>query len=331
MPDASPTNLLKSALPAWSDLRTMAQALPRGWWIASAGLGLLFFGPLRELLGYSLHSDLHSHAPLMPLVAVYLIWINRHGLPTKETDRPRRWLAAFPFLGAAGVWATLMALRASGADLAQVDRLAFSTGAFLLAWLGITAVFIGPLTLRRVTFPLGLLVFSVPLPTPVVNQVESWLQHGSADVSYAMLRAAGTPVQRQDLVLHLPGISLEVAPECSGIHSSLALLICSLVAGALLLNRPWQRVVLAVAVIPLAFLRNGLRIFVIADLCVEHGPHMIHSFIHRSGGPIFFALSLIPFGLLLWALTRANRSSNPSHESGSPPPETGPAASKSAA
>jgi len=51
-------------------------------------------------------------------------------------------------------------------------------------------------------------------------------------------------------------------------------------------------------------LRNGFRILVISWLCVEIGPHMIESFIHHRGGPIFFGLSLIPLFAILWFLRR---------------------------
>jgi len=61
---------------------------------------------------------------------------------------------------------------------------------------------------------------------------------------------------------------------------------------------------LIVAVIPLGILRNGFRIMVIGWLCVRFGPGMINTPIHHQGGPLFFALSLIPFGVLLWLLRR---------------------------
>jgi exosortase/archaeosortase family protein len=76
-------------------------------------------------------------------------------------------------------------------------------------------------------------------------------------------------------------------------------LITSLLAGYLFLRRTSLRVILALSIVPLAILRNGFRIFVIGELCVHISPTMIDSFIHRKGGPIFFALSLIPFFLLL--------------------------------
>ncbi|PYL65541.1 MAG: hypothetical protein DMF20_08545 [Verrucomicrobia bacterium] len=61
----------------------------------------------------------------------------------------------------------------------------------------------------------------------------------------------------------------------------------------------WRRIVLVAFIIPLGILRNGFRILVIAVLCVNVGPQMIHSVIHRRGGPLFFALSLVPLLLLL--------------------------------
>jgi exosortase/archaeosortase family protein len=54
-------------------------------------------------------------------------------------------------------------------------------------------------------------------------------------------------------------------------------------------------------------LRNGFRIFTIGELCVHIGPEMIDSPIHHKGGPLFFALSLIPFFILLTWLHRSER------------------------
>ena len=59
-------------------------------------------------------------------------------------------------------------------------------------------------------------------------------------------------------------------------------------------------------IIPLAILRNGFRILVIGLLCVNIGPQMIHSLIHRRSGPVFFVLSLIPFLLVLWLLRKGD-------------------------
>jgi exosortase/archaeosortase family protein len=114
----------------------------------------------------------------------------------------------------------------------------------------------------------------------------------------------------------LPGIVIQVAQECSGIRSSLVLFITSLLASYLFLKSPWRRAVLVSLVIPLAILRNGFRILVIGLLCVYVGPQMINSVIHHRGGPLFFALSLIPLFLLLWWLRKGKRSEAKCQRSG---------------
>jgi exosortase/archaeosortase family protein len=115
---------------------------------------------------------------------------------------------------------------------------------------------------------------------------------------------AGTTLVRHGTVFELPGIVLAVAQECSGIRSSWVLFITSLLASHLFLNTPWRKFVLVAFVIPLGILRNGFRIMVIGLLCIHVGPHMIDSVIHRRGGPVFFALSLVPLFLLAWWLRR---------------------------
>ncbi len=187
------------------------------------------------------------------------------------------------------------------------------TGAFVLFVIGLGFALLGRNSLRAAAFPLGFLVFLVPFPIPVLDAIETFLQHGSADVAQAIFTLAGTPFLRDDLVFRLPGISIEVAPQCSGIHSTLVLVITSVLAAHLFLRSNTKRTILAVAVVPLALLRNGVRVFTIGQLCVSIGPEMINSAIHRRGGPVFFAASLIPLFLLLWVFARSERKA--AHES----------------
>ena len=72
----------------------------------------------------------------------------------------------------------------------------------------------------------------------------------SADVSAWLFRMTGTPLLRDGTVLALPGIVLQVAQECSGIHSSWVLFITSLVASHLFLKSPWRRLILVAFVHP---------------------------------------------------------------------------------
>jgi len=94
-------------------------------------------------------------------------------------------------------------------------------------------------------------------------------------------------------------MSFEATQGCSTLDSNLILLAASLLVGSFYLRSPWKRVLLTLFVIPLAIFTNGFRLFTIMELCVQMGAHAIDSPIHRYGGPIFFALSLIAFLLFL--------------------------------
>jgi len=158
--------------------------------------------------------------------------------------------------------------------------------------------------MKAAAFPIGFLVFFIPMPERVASGLEDFLTAGSVEVADWFFRLSGTPVYREGPVLQIPGISLEVARECSGIRSTLVLFITSVLASRVILRSPWRRAALVAAVVPLGLLRNGLRILVIGLLCVHEGSHMIDSAIHRKGGPLFFAVSLLPLFFLAWWLRR---------------------------
>ena len=270
-----------------------------GLWLVGVLLGAAFGRPLWSLLQYAAGNSLHSHVLLVPFISAYLIYLQRGRLPKSYRSSP--------------VCGTLM-LVVGLAALSLVWRMQpeFSRGDFLsgvafsFVTLLISSAFfiLGRVWMWVVCFPIAFLYFLVPLPDAAVHWLETLLKFGSAEAAGLFFSLSGIPVLRDDLVFQLPGITLEVAPECSGIRSSYVLFITSVIASYLLLKSPWRRTVLLAVVIPLAILRNGFRILVLGLLCVKIGPQMIHSVIHQSGGPLFFGLSLLPLFLLLWWLRK---------------------------
>ena len=268
-------------------------------------LVLAFTFPLYELARFALASDLYSYILLVPIVSAYLVWLQRSKLPPFSGQA--RLPAAGFFLAGLMVLAVYPLARRAGFAWPQDDFLALMMTAFVLLFAGGSCWFLGKEIVRQLAFPIGFLVLLVPMPTFLVNGIEVFLQQGSALAAAGFFQLAGATFYRDGLIFKLPTITLEVAPECSGIHSSLVLFITSLVAGQLFLRSPWKRTVLALAIIPLALLRNGFRVFVIGELCTHIGPEMIDSPVHHQGGPLFFALSLIPFFLLLFFLRKSER------------------------
>jgi exosortase C (VPDSG-CTERM-specific) len=270
--------------------------------VAVVAVFAVFAPSLYRLLAFALGSELYSYILLIPFVSGYLAWRKRDALPTGT--KPDLAVGTLLLVGggltlAADAWA-----RASGVELAPEDLLAFTTTSFLLTAAGVAACFLGRAWLGALIFPIGFLVFMIPIPAGAMASIETFMQHGSAVVARALFSSFGTAVFYQDLNFQLPGINLRVAPECSGIRSTLALLIVGTVTGYFLLRSTSARLLLVALIVPLALLRNGLRIFTVGELCVRYGPQMIESYIHRHGGPLFFAASLVPFFLLVVLLQR---------------------------
>jgi len=273
---------------------------------AGAGFVILLlaaFGqPLLALANYAAHSALHSHILLIPFVSAYLLYIRRDQLP-------RRYVADLPLgivLLAGGLGGLLFTywLNFAGRALADNYYLVLLTLSFLCCLAAGGFFFFGRDWMRAAAFPLAYLIFMVPMPDAMADALETASKYASAEVANLFFQLGGTPFLRAGLIFQLPNITIEVAQECSGIRSSWVLFITSVLAANLFLKSSWRRLVLVALVIPLAILRNGFRIFVIGLLCVNAGPQMINSVIHRRGGPVFFVLSLIPFLLLLWWLRK---------------------------
>jgi exosortase C (VPDSG-CTERM-specific) len=260
-------------------------------------LCLVFFQPLRQLVQFALSAERNSYLLLIPAISAYLVWIKRREI--RGELRSSVGPAVIPLV--IGV----IALGCAGMPLDKLDALSLRIFAFLNFFVAGAFFFLGVGIIRQIAFPLGFLIFMTPMPTIFADAIEVFLQHTSAEAAYWMLSIARVPMLRDGLDFLMPGVAIRVAQECSGYNSTFALFMVSTLAGYLYLKSPWRRSALALAVVPLAILRNGFRITTIALLCVHVDPQMIHSYIHHKGGPIFFALSLIPFFALLWYMRKS--------------------------
>lgn len=289
----------ESALAAWRNLTSPERSRLGAYAVYLAVLTLLLIQPLVRLAFHAAHSDLHSHILLVPAISAYLLFL-RLGSPAKPFNTS---ILGAALLGSMGV-AALASRSHWLAALSFNDGLALAALAFVCLIAAGGFLFLGSHWMKTAAFPLAFLLFMVPLPDAAVDWLEKASMLASADAAAMYFRLTGTTVFREGQIFELPGIVLRVAQECSGIRSSWVLFITSLLASHVFLRTPWRRAVLVAFVIPLGILRNGFRILVIGLLCIHVGPHMIHSPIHHQGGPLFFALSLIPLSLLLWWLRR---------------------------
>lgn len=284
-----------------SDFRSRLRSLL----VFAAVLTAAFSVYLIQWIRFCLDDDLFSYALVIPCVSGWLIWQLKEKL-NYEFDRSNTTAVG---LGLVGVLLFAIPLFFSGTtDESNATALSFRILSFVVLLTATAAYCLGGKFMKQILFPIGFLLFMAPPPPSIVAGIETGLQHASAVVSGWFFTMIGLSHLQNGLVFQLPNITIEVARECSGIRSTIVLFITSLIAGYMFLDRNWQRVLFTALVIPLGIARNGFRIVTIGWLCTEYGPEMIHSPIHHRGGPVFFAISLIPLFLLLFLFRRMNRS-----------------------
>lgn len=189
--------------------------------------------------------------------------------------------------------------------LNQNDYLSLMMFSALTFWTGGFVLFYGVKAFKVASFALLFLLFMIPIPTTVVEGVISALQAGSAEAAYGFFKLTGVPVLREGFTFNLPGMSIEVAKQCSGIRSSIALFITSIIAGQLFLQTRWKKVILAVSIFPITIFKNGLRIVTLSLLGTYVDPRILSSELHKSGGIPFFFVALMLLAPVLWVLTKS--------------------------
>jgi exosortase len=159
---------------------------------------------------------------------------------------------------------------------------------------------------RAALFPLAFLLFMVPLPPILLAGVVGGLQRASAELSAAVFGLLGVPLYREGFVFALPGLTIEVAAECSGIRSFMALVVTSVLAVHLVLRRAWTRTTLLLLLAPLAVAKNAVRIVGLSLLAIHVDRGFVTgSALHRYGGIPLFITALVVLAGLLALLVRA--------------------------
>jgi len=181
-----------------------------------------------------------------------------------------------------------------------------SIGMFALvtAWISVFVLCLGSRVARSLLFPLCFLFWLVPFPQVLLSQIVNLLQQGSALAADALFTIVGVPVARDGIKLNIPGLTVEVARECSSIRSSLMLLVTTMVVAQLLLRSPWRKAIVIAIAVPLSVAKNGLRIFTIAMLGTRVDTSYLTGRLHHQGGIVFLSIALVAVFGLIWLLKR---------------------------
>lgn len=273
--------------------------MPTKGWSIFAGWVMfcvvVFWKPLVSLIQFAAHNDDASHVFLIPFITAALLYLDRATL-SRQQKLDFRAAAMFSLLPAAVLAATVWGgfqHRLTGYILAFALLVA---GGFLGTFGGAAAY-----TARCA---LGFLLFLVPLPSVLLHRVIYGLQYGSAVVAGFLFDLSGVPALREGFVFHMPRISIEVAQECSGIRSSIALLILAVLVSHFAFQAPWKKVVFVAAGLAMMLVKNGVRIATLAILGNYVNPSFLYGRLHHDGGVVFFLIGLALMLPVYWLLKK---------------------------
>jgi exosortase C (VPDSG-CTERM-specific) len=264
------------------------------------GTAAIYALPLAALVRLARSSNLYSHILLIPFISAYLAYTSKaRGFPaTGRALKPA--LACYLAAGALAAWA----LASNAATVAPQNRTVLFALSFVTALQGHVLFSLGGQAYRSLLGPCLFLFFMTPLTTGAEASLNAFLQHGTVPMLDALLKLSGTTFFREGTSFEMPGLSVNVAPECSGIRSTLVLIITTALGGYLFLRTPALRTLLVLLAIPIGLFRNALRIFTLCMLTLHVDSSIIEGPVHSQGGPPFFLVSLVILLAVLLILRR---------------------------
>ncbi|MHC1725290.1 MAG: exosortase/archaeosortase family protein [Syntrophobacteraceae bacterium] len=264
-------------------------------------LGLLVFGkPALELS--QTRRELYSHFPAIYLIIGYVLFTER-----------KKIFEELGYATAGGVGTALLGCViyfyavAGKAAFSPNDYFAALSLGFAVYLAGIFLWFFGWKTFKRAQFAVFLLVFTIPIPEFILEHVIVFLQVQSYNAACFVLDVLQLYPIKQGFAIVLPDVSVEVAKQCSGIRSSIALLIISVLYGRYFLKTNTSRVLLVILTLFVAPYKNGLRIATLVLLSIYWDKAILSGPLHSAGGIPFFGVGLVWLSLILYGLAKLEK------------------------
>jgi exosortase len=247
------------------------------WFAALIAIGYL--PVLKHLYWQWTNDEDMGHGLFVPIVAAYIAWQRREEIQATPVKPDYRGLILI------GWGAIQLVVGTLGAELF------LQRTALLFTLVGVILTTCGTRILKKLAFPLFLLVFMIPIPRIVYTEITFPLQLFASRVAEVILSGLGYPVLREGNVLELASQKLSVVEACSGIRSLLSLSFLSLVYAYFFDRKQWMRWTLLAATIPIAIIANAGRVTVTGILS-EIRTDLAQGFYHSLEGWLIFAVAM---------------------------------------
>lgn len=243
-------------------------------------LGAAFHRAIEDMVAHWIHAPQYSHGFFIPIISLFLIWRQRAILICSASRRA--WSALFVVAGG-----LLLLLGGQLSTIAVVTEYGL-----LVALVGAMAAFFGWPAVRRIWAPLLFLVFMIPLPGFLYNNLSQQLQLLSSQIGVWVIRGFGIPVYLEGNVIDLGAFKLQVVEACSGLKYLFSLTSIAFLCAYIFHAPLWKRIIVFLSAIPITIFMNSFRIGVTGVMVEYGGIRMAEGFFHEFEGLVVFGAAL---------------------------------------
>jgi len=236
----------------------------------------------------------YSAGQLVPLVALFLVWVERKNL-RKCSLRPCWW---------GGIALLILAQAARTYGLLFMFESA-ERYALVLTTVGLVLMVAGWQILRSVSWIMLILFLMVPIPGRIHNLISGPLQRMATNGSVFLLEAFGVRVGQQGNVVTMNGTTpLAVAEACSGLRMLTAFIIVAAFIAYMVKRSRGKKAVLLLSSIPVAVICNIVRIFLTALLMLFVSAEFAEKFFHDFAGYVMMPVAVLLIFGELWVMDK---------------------------
>ncbi|MEW6331948.1 MAG: VPLPA-CTERM-specific exosortase XrtD, partial [Pseudomonadota bacterium] len=168
--------------------------------------------------------------------------------------------------------------------------------------------------MKEIWIPMAFLVFMIPLPPFLYQELSAQLQLISSELGVAVIRLFGISVYLEGNVIDLGTYKLQVVEACSGLRYLFPLASLAFISAYFFKAAFWKRCVIFLSSAPITVFMNSFRIGAIGVLVEHWGIAAAEGFLHDfEGWVIFMSCTAILVGEM-WLLARIGEKKLPLRE-----------------